>query len=112
MGLRLFVFVGYVLHVQNLCEWKERQILLFNLVYIAFLLYFLFREERDIKFGQKYLFTLILTEVGYGKQTEHTTGGLNDTFQTTGRQSDFLLNHRWVMCNYPLDLLSLHMCPS
>ena len=28
---------------------------------------------------------LILTEVGYGKQTEHTSGGLSDTFQTMGR---------------------------
>ena len=51
-----------------------------------------------IKFKKKYLFTLdfILTEVGYGKQTDHTSGGLSDTFQTTGRQSDFRPNHRWV----------------
>ena len=27
---------------------------------------------------------MILTEVGYGKQTDHTSGGLSDTFQTTG----------------------------
>ena len=38
--------------------------------------------------------------MGYGKQTEHTSGGLSDTFQTMGRQSDFRLNHRWVYCNY------------
>ena len=44
---------------------------------------------------------LILTEVGYGKQTEHTSGGLSDTFQTTGRQDDFRPNHMRVMCNYP-----------
>ena len=44
---------------------------------------------------------LILTEVGYGKQTKHTSGGLSDTFQITGRQSDFRPNHRWVYCNYP-----------
>ena len=46
--------------------------------------------------------TLILTEVGYGKQTEHTSGGLSDTFQTTGRQGDFRPNHRRVMRNYPI----------
>jgi len=45
---------------------------------------------------------LILTEVGYRKQTKHTSGGLSDTFQTTGRQSDFRQNHKWVMCNYTL----------
>ena len=39
---------------------------------------------------------MILTEVGYGKQTEHITGGLSDTFQTTSRQSDFRRNHKWV----------------
>ena len=40
-----FFFFGYVLHViyvQNLYEWKERQIPLFNFVSLAFLLYFLF----------------------------------------------------------------------
>ena len=46
--------------------------------------------------------SLILTAVGYKKQTEHTLGGLSDTFQTTGRQSDFFPNYRWVMYNYPL----------
>ena len=46
--------------------------------------------------------SLILTAVGYKKQTEHTLGGLSDTFQTTGRQSDFCPNYRWVMYNYPL----------
>ena len=44
---------------------------------------------------------LILSEVGYRKQTKHTLGGLSDTFQTTGRQSDFRSNHRRVICNYP-----------
>ena len=29
------------------------------------------------------------TEVGYGEWRKHTSGGLSDTFQTTGRQSDF-----------------------
>ena len=45
MGFRLFIFVEYVLHVldvQNLCEWRERKIPLFDLVSLAFLLYFLF----------------------------------------------------------------------
>ena len=45
---------------------------------------------------------LILTEVGYEKQTEYTTCGLSDTFQTMGRQSDFHPNYKWVMCNLPL----------
>ena len=39
--------------------------------------------------------------MGYGKQTEHTSSGLSDTFQTMGRQSDFCPNHKWVICNYP-----------
>ena len=41
------------------------------------------------------------TEVGYGGWRKHTSGGLSDTFQTTGRQSDFRSNHRRVICNYP-----------
>ena len=41
------------------------------------------------------------TEVGYGGWRKHTSGGLSDTFQTTGRQSDFRSNHRSVICNYP-----------
>ena len=48
---------GYVFHVQDLCELRERPIPLFDLVFLAFLCYFLFWEERDIKFEQKYLFT-------------------------------------------------------
>ena len=44
---------------------------------------------------------LILTKVGYGKQMEHTSNGLSNTFQTMGRQSDFCPNHKWVICNYP-----------
>ena len=31
MGFRLFIFFGYVLQVQNLCEWRERKIPLFDL---------------------------------------------------------------------------------
>ena len=50
---------------------------------------------------------MILTEVSYGKQMEYTIDRLSDTFQITGRQSDFRPNHRWVMCNYPLLLLLL-----
>ena len=51
--------------------------------------------------------TLILTEVGYEKQTEHTSGGLSDAFQTTGKQGDFRPNHRRVMRNYPYILCCL-----
>ena len=40
--------------------------------------------------------TLILTKVGYEKQTEYTTGGLGDTFQVMSRQNDFHPNHSWV----------------
>ena len=47
----------YVLHVQDLCELRERPIPLFDLVSLPFYCYFLFWEERDIKFEQKYLFT-------------------------------------------------------
>ena len=47
----------YVLHFQDLCELRKRWIPLFDLVFLAFLCYFLFWEERDIKFEQKYLFT-------------------------------------------------------
>ena len=36
---------------------RERPIPLFDFVSLAFLCYFLFWEERDIKFEQKYLFT-------------------------------------------------------
>ena len=52
---------------------------------------------------------LILTEVGYEKQTEYTSGGLSDTFQITGRQRDFRPNHRWFMYNYPLIIYSLQI---
>ena len=67
---------GYVLHVQNLCEWRERQIPLFDLVSLAFLLYILFWVGRDIKFEQKYLFT-----------PDFNRGGLRKTNRTY---------HRWV----------------
>ena len=52
MGLMI-----YVLHVQDLCELRERPITLFDLVSLTFLCYFLFWEERYIKFEQKYLYT-------------------------------------------------------
>ena len=39
--------------------------------------------------------------MGYGEWRKHISGGLSDTFQITGGQSDFRPNHRWVMCNYP-----------
>ena len=64
VDLGFFFFFGYVLNVQDLCEWRERQISLFDLFSLAFLCYSLFWEERDIKLEQKYLFTLILTKVG------------------------------------------------
>ena len=51
--------------------------------------------------GLKGVFVTTETEVGYGGWRKHTSGGLSDTFQTTGRQSDFLSNHRKVICNYP-----------
>ena len=51
--------------------------------------------------GLRDVFVTAGLEVGYGDWRKHTTGRLSDTFQTTGRQSDFRLNHRWVMCNYP-----------
>ena len=59
-GFFFFFFCGYVLHVQDLCKWRERerQIPLFDLLSFAFMCYYLFWEERDIKLEQKYLFTL------------------------------------------------------
>ena len=53
-------------------------------------------------FGVKRCFVTAETEVGYGGWRKHTSGGLSDTFQITGRQSDFRSNHRRVICNYPL----------
>ena len=52
-------------------------------------------------FGVKGVFVTAETEVGYGGWRKHTSGGLSDTFQTTGRQSDFRSNHKRVTCNYP-----------
>ena len=52
-------------------------------------------------FGLKGVFVTAETEVGCGEWRKHTSGRLSDTFQTTGRQSDFRPNHRWVCCNYP-----------
>ena len=62
MGLMI-----YVLLVQDLCELREWPIPLFDLVSLAFLCYFLFWEERDIKFEQKYLFTLDFNKGGLRK---------------------------------------------
>ena len=55
--------------------------------------------------GLKGVFVTVETEVGYGGWRKHTSGGLSNTFQTTGRQSDFRSNHRRVICNYPFFLL-------
>ena len=74
----VFFFFGYVLHVQDLCEWRERQILLFNLLSLAFLYYFLFWEEKDIKLEQKYLFILNFNK----GRLQISNGG----------------NHKWVKC--------------
>ena len=60
----------YVLHVQDLYELRERPIPLFDLVSLAFLCYFLFWEERDIKFEQKYLFTPDFNRGGLRKTNE------------------------------------------
>ena len=57
--------------------------------------------------GLRGVFVTVGLEVGYRDWQKHTTGGLSDTFQITGRQSDFDPNHRWVMYNYPLLLLLL-----
>ena len=53
--------------------------------------------------GLKGVFVMAETEVGYGEWWKHTSGGLSDTFQTTGRQSDFHSNPRRVICNYPIN---------
>ena len=58
----------------------------------------------------KDVFVAAETEVGYEDWRKHTSGGLSDTFQTMGRQSDFFPNHRWVMCNYPLYLFDSAIC--
>ena len=74
-----FFFLG-MFFIFKICVNGERQIPLFDFPSLEFLCYFLFWKERDIKFEQKYLFILNLTEVDYGKQTEHTSGGQSDTF--------------------------------
>ena len=56
--------------------------------------------KETLKACKNTYLTLLLTEVDYGKQTEFTTCGLNNTFQTTGRQCDFRPNNMWVMFNY------------
>ena len=58
--------------------------------------------------GLRGVFVTAVLEVGYGDWRKHTTGRLSDTFQTTGRQSDFRPNHRWVMCNYPKLLFTVN----
>ena len=71
-------FFGYVLHIQDMCGWRERQIPLFDLLSLTFLCYFLFWEERDIKLEQKYLFILNFNRGGL----QISNGG----------------NHMWVKC--------------
>ena len=70
VGLGFIFFFWYVLHVQNLCELRERPIPLFDLVSLAFLCYFLFWEERNVKFEQKYLFTPDFNRDGLRKTNE------------------------------------------
>ena len=69
-------------------------------LWILFLLHFCaifcFGRRETWNLNKNTYLTLILTEVGYGKQMGHTSGGLSDTFKTIGRQSDFRPNHRWV----------------
>ena len=72
------IFFGYVFDVQNLCEWRERQIPLFDLISLTFLFYFLFWEEKDIKLEQKYLFILNFNK----GRLQISNGG----------------NHKWVKC--------------
>ena len=48
--------------------------------------------------GLRSVFVTVGLEVGYEDWRKHTIGRFSDTFQTIGRQSDFRLNHRWVMC--------------
>ena len=60
-------------------------------------------------FGVKGVFVTAETEVGYGGWQKHTSGGLSDTYKTTGRQSDFCSNHRRVICNYPYNFLDLNI---
>ena len=64
-------------------------------------------DSRYVVFGLKGVFVMVGTKVGYRDWRKHTLGGLSDTFQTTGRQSDFRPNHMWVMCNYPYKLATL-----
>ena len=54
--MRIKFFFG-TFFVFKICMNIERQITLFSLVSLLFLCYFLFWEERDIKFEQEYLFT-------------------------------------------------------
>ena len=57
-------------------NWKRDQyhfLILFLLHFCAIFIFFW--EEKDIKFEQNTYLSLILTKVGYGKQTEHILGG-------------------------------------
>ena len=58
-GFFFFFFVG-MFFMFKICVngERERQIPLFDLLSFAFMCYYLFWEERDIKLEQKYLFTL------------------------------------------------------
>ena len=61
IGLRLFIFL-YTFFMFKICVNGERDkyqflILFFFLHFCSIFLFFLFWEERDIKFEQKYLFT-------------------------------------------------------
>ena len=67
---KILGLIIYVLHVQDLCELRERPIPLFDPVSFAFLCYFLFWEERDIKFEQKYLFISVFNRSGLRKTNE------------------------------------------
>ena len=106
-GLALVtIFLG-MFFMFKICVKGERDkyhFLILFLLHFFFSLFFVLEGERHKNLSKNTYLPLILTEVGYGKQTEHTTGGLSDTFQTTGRKSYFCPNHRWVMCNYPYTL--------
>ena len=75
---------------------REINIIFWSCFSYIFVQFFVLGGERYKIWEKNTYLPLILTEVGYRKQTDHTSGGLNDTFQTTGRQSDFRINHRWV----------------
>ena len=59
-------------------------------------------------FGVKMCFYNCWTEVGYEDWQKHITGGLNDIFQTTSRQSDFCPNQKWL-CVVTLLIIDLYL---